>query len=194
MLKFFYYSLCISVVAVTFLRAQQNHLHIGQLPPEISFHSFSNDKLNTINKNQLRKTVYILDFWATWCAPCIASIPHMDSLIEIFRERNVKFLSITYEPKRLVEKILRKHPMKSEIGLDQNFRMFRQSNAWAIPNIVMINSKGTIAGRIHPSKLTESVIEDLIAGRVPEVNNTPEDLFDSKQAETYFRSLMDKKP
>ncbi|MFA5835181.1 MAG: TlpA disulfide reductase family protein [Bacteroidota bacterium] len=190
MLKLLCYSICTMFLSAPSLMAQQHHLRVGQLPPEISFVSFSNDKFKTINENDLNETVYLLDFWATWCAPCIASIPHMDSLMAAFRGRNVKFISITYEPKSLVEKFLRKHPMKSEIGLDEDFDMFQRYNAWAIPNIVMINSNGTIAGRIHPSKLNESIIEDLIEGKVPQVKNTPEDLFDPKKAEEYFRSSM----
>jgi hypothetical protein len=37
-------------------------------------------------------------------------------------------------------------------------------NAWAIPNIVMVNSKGIFAGRIHPNKLNVEVINLLLAG------------------------------
>ena len=193
MFKLFCYLQCIVLLIVPSLNAQQHHLQIGQLPPEISFISFSSNKSIAVSDSNMRETVYLLDFWATWCAPCIASIPHMDSLMAAFRGRNVKFISITYEPKPLVEKFLRKHPMKSEIGLDENFAMFRRYNAWAIPNIVMINSNGTIAGRIHPAKLNKSIIEDLIEGKVPMVKNTPEDLFDPKKAEEYFRSTVNTK-
>ena len=95
--------------------------------------------------------------------------------------------------KILVKRFLQEHELKSEIGIDTGFTMFKRYNAWAIPNIVMINSKGIIAGRIHPSRLTGEIIEKLIKGEIPSVDNTPEDLFDPKQAEQYFRSYQEEK-
>ena len=114
----------------------------------------------------------------------------MDSLMQIFKGQRVKFISITYEPRERVKMFLREHPINSEIGIDPDFTMFKRYNAWAIPNIVMINSRGKIAGRIHPDRLNAHIIEELIAGRIPAVKNTPEDLFDPVKAEEYFRSLL----
>jgi hypothetical protein len=112
--------------------------------------------------------------------------------VEKYKEKNVKFISITYEPEKLVQKFLNDHPMKSDVGLDEDFRIFRSYNAWAIPNIVMINSKGEIAGRIHPNHLTAEVISTLLSGGIPDVENTPEDAFDPVKAEEYFRSYLKK--
>jgi len=80
--------------------------------------------------------------------------------------------------------------MNSVVGVDTSFYMFRTFNGWAVPNIVMINSKGIIAGRIHPEKLNESIIDDLLQEKIPDVKNTPEDLYNPGEAEKYFRSLL----
>lgn len=173
--------------------AQNNHLKIRQTPPDLSFTSFNSSLPVVYGGETFRDTVYLIDFWATWCAPCIESIPHMDSLIEQYRGKKVKFISVTYEPKKLVDLFLQEHPMSSIVGLDDNFAMFRTYNAWAIPNIVLINSAGKIAGRIHPNNLNAQVIDTLIAGGIPDVSNTKEDMFDPAGAEQYFRSLLEKK-
>lgn len=175
-----------------FLNAQQNKLAAGQTPPGFSYFSFSDNEIVTYGADNFYKTVFIIDFWATWCAPCIESIPHMNELVEKYKNKNVKFISITYEPGKLVSKFLEDHNMKSEVALDNDFKMFRSYNAWAIPNIVMINSNGKIAGRIHPNKLNENVIDVLLKGGIPQVENTPEDLFDPVKAEEYFRSFLKK--
>lgn len=172
------------------LQAQSHFLKVGQLPPKVTYVSNSSSRTVTLPETEARGTVYLLDFWATWCAPCIASIPKMDSLVDVFRGRNVKFISVTYEPKLMVEKFLKKHPMKSEVALDTGFSMFRSYNAWAIPNIVMINAEGKIAGRIHPNRLTKNAIEELLEGKIPDVQQTREDLYEPEGAEKYFRSLM----
>ncbi len=172
---------------------EKNYLKAGQLPPDLQFTSFDSSIPVFYKGESFRDTVYLIDFWATWCSPCIEAIPRMDSLIELYRGKKIKVISITYEPKDLVEHFLREHPMTSTVALDNDFAMFRKYNAWAIPNIVMINAAGKIAGRIHPNKLTEQVIDKLLAGEIPDVSNTPEDMFDAAGAEQYFRSLLEKK-
>lgn len=171
---------------------QSTELHAGQDPPSLSYVPFGTTTAVSLDKKEMGNTVYLIDFWATWCAPCIESIPHIDSLIDEFKGKNVKFISITYEPSSRVGPFLLDHPLHSHIGIDTSFSTFRTYNAWAIPNIVMINSKGIIAGRIHPSKLNEHVINDLLEGTIPDVPNTPENLFKPDDAEAYFRSLLEK--
>ena len=172
--------------------AGEKGLKQGQVPPELSFFSPQESKMINYKGNDFKDNVFLIDFWASWCAPCIESIPHLNKLVEKYKDKNVKFISITYEPEYIAEKSLINHPMKSNVGLDEDFKMFRNYNAWAIPNIVLINSKGKIAGRIHPNKLSEDVINVLLKGGIPKVENTPENLFDPVKAEDYFRSFLKK--
>jgi thiol-disulfide isomerase/thioredoxin len=167
-------------------------LQVGQIPPELSYYSLSENMTVTYRKSDFKNGVLIIDFWATWCSPCIESIPHLNKLVDKFKGDNVKFISITYEPESLAEKFLTDYPMKSDVGIDNDFEIFRSYNAWAIPNIVMINTEGKFAGRIHPNYLTTEVIEVLLQGGIPEVKNTPEDAFDPVEAEKNFRLHLEK--
>ena len=189
-MKAFLYCLLTPVLFYTAVFAQERGLHIGQTPPELVYFSLPGNKTVTYKEDDFKNKVFLIDFWATWCGPCIESIPHLNELVDKYK--NVKFISITYEPENLVKEFLKDHPMKSEVALDDDFKMFRSYNAWAIPNVVMINSKGKIAGRIHPSRLTEEIIEILLNGGVPDVEQTPEDAFDPSGAEEYFRSFLEK--
>jgi len=172
--------------------SQNYGLRIGQVPPELVYHSILEDETMNYSGNDFRNSVYLIDFWATWCAPCIESIPHLNELVEKYKNKNIRFISITYEPEKLASQFLKEHPMKSDVGLDKDFKIFRSYNAWAIPNVVMINSKGKIAGRIHPTYLTTEVIDVLLSGGIPDVKNTPEDAYDPVGAEEYFRSFLEK--
>jgi thiol-disulfide isomerase/thioredoxin len=50
----------------------------------------------------LRGNIVVIEFWATWCSPCISAIPHLNQLAKEFRNQNVVFLAITDDdPERL---------------------------------------------------------------------------------------------
>jgi len=53
----------------------------------------------------------VLEFWATWCAPCVAAIPHLNELATQFKDRPVVFLSVSDETPSVVEAFLQKHPI-----------------------------------------------------------------------------------
>lgn len=47
--------------------------------------------------------VYVVEFWATWCGPCIGAIPHVRALQEQYRDRGVTVVSVSDEPLDTVE-------------------------------------------------------------------------------------------
>ena len=49
------------------------------------------------------KNVYVLDFWATWCAPCRMSMPHLTELQQKYKSNGLVIVSISDEHPRLIE-------------------------------------------------------------------------------------------
>ncbi len=178
------------VLFITNYSAQPKSEIIGKIPGKLDITLFETGE--EPDWTDYKGKVVLLDFWASWCTPCIQAIPHVNGLADKFRDEDVVFISLTYEPKELVEKFLLKYPMKTIVALDSDFQTFRNLNGWAIPNIFMVDKEGKIAGRIHPDYLTESVINDLLSGKIPDVEQTKEDLYDPEGAEEYFRKLNEK--
>lgn len=52
--------------------------------------------------------VYIIEFWATWCGPCIAQMPHIAEIQKEYRDKGVQFISISDEDLETVEEFLEK--------------------------------------------------------------------------------------
>ena len=70
------------------LKAQLQKSLIGKSAPKVVF---SSSLQAEIPSNFYKNKVLVLDFWATWCAPCIANFPHFNALASKFEKKGVVF-------------------------------------------------------------------------------------------------------
>lgn len=115
----------------------------------------------------------VLEFWATWCAPCIDAIPHLNELVEQFKDRPIQFISITDEEPPLVEGFLRKRPIGGWVGIDRKKQSSKAYGFNGIPQTVLIDATGKFVAMAHPSGLKASHIEDLLAGKAVTLPRPP---------------------
>lgn len=76
------------------------------------------------NLKSTQGKVVVLEFWATWCAPCIASMPHLNGLSEKYKNKGVQFISITNESKAEVNRFLKNRKINGWVGIDGAGAMF----------------------------------------------------------------------
>ncbi|MBX3353235.1 MAG: redoxin domain-containing protein [Phycisphaeraceae bacterium] len=125
---------------------------------------------------ELRGKVVVLEFWATWCGPCVAAIPHLNEIHDQFAERDdVVFLAVTDEPPETTRQFLEHRSMKFPIAHDDNGATFRAYGVRAIPRTIIINQSGVVAGVVHPKSLTRETLRGYIEGQM--------DAFDFETAE-----------
>lgn len=139
---------------------------------------------------ELRGRVVVLDFWASWCSPCVAAIPHLDALKRELANEPVDIISVTYEPKPKTEAFLAKHPMATNVALDHDLATFTAYLAWGIPMAYVIDKDGNVASVVYPAKLTAAVIRDVMAGRKPDVEQE-QGWSDPEGAAKYFRQQLE---
>ena len=99
-------TLVAGLLVATQVNAQE--LHIGDLAPKLDVEhwvSNGNDKFDEVNEFEDGK-VYVVEFWATWCGPCIASMPHLSELQEKYAESGVQIISVSDEDLETVEDFL----------------------------------------------------------------------------------------
>src|SRR5206468_3746931 len=60
------------------------------------------------------KNIYVVEFWATWCPPCRASIPHLTELQKKFKDKGVTFIGISDETVSVVKPFVNKMGVKME--------------------------------------------------------------------------------
>ena len=138
---------------------------------------------------ELADEVVVIDFWATWCAPCVAAFPKFNELEAAFADRPVRFISVTYEPEAMIRPFLAEHRLDTEIGLDNDFATFRSFLAWGIPTVYIFDRQGVLLSATHPENLSRELIEGALEGEIPAVEQA-RGWPDPAGAEEYFRSLV----
>lgn len=113
----------------------------------------------------LKGKVVVLEFWATWCGPCIAAMPHLNELADKFKDQPVQFIAVTDQDEKVVAPFLGKKPIHAWIGLDTDKSMFKAYGITGIPHTVVVDQKGRIAAITNPTSLTEEHLKDLLAGK-----------------------------
>ena len=138
----------------------------GEAPPQLTLESILQAPSDTQpNWNALKGKVVVLEFWATWCGPCVAAIPHLNELADKLKDEPIQFIAITAEDEKVVRSFLRKKPIHAWIGLNANKSMFDDYAVTGIPHTVIVDQKGNIAAITHPTYLTEGHLRDVLAGK-----------------------------
>lgn len=115
-------------------------------------------------QNSIGGQIVVLEFWATWCTPCMANVEHLNKLSKHFADSNVQFISITDEPEGKIREFLKKRKMVSWVGIDSGGKTFRDYGVTGMPATFVLDKEGVIKYAGQPGELNELVIRGIIAG------------------------------
>lgn len=104
------------------------------------------------------KKLFLIDFWATWCGPCITVSKYLNVLQEKFPSE-FYVLSLTEENSEVVKKFLQRHPTKLAVSLDYDGQNFKRHKIKALPRGVLLNANGEVIWTGNPADLKASQIE-----------------------------------
>ena len=95
--------------------------------------------------SQMSGKVILVNFWASWCSPCIQEIPSMQRLENALSERPFKILAINVsENKQTIMRRLKRFNITLDILLDLKGNTFKQWQAEIIPTSFIIDKQGHI--------------------------------------------------
>jgi peroxiredoxin len=118
-----------------------------------------------------RGRVVVLDFWATWCGPCIKAMPMVERAVGQFPAEQVQLIAVNLqEQPKAIRAMLERHQLHVAVALDVDGVAAERYEASAIPQTVVIDSQGKIA-RLFVGGSND--LEEKIAGAIRELLPTP---------------------
>ena len=143
---------CFSLVIILFLTANYSY---GQI--KIS-EFLQESKIASSDGNKL----FFVDFWATWCGPCITAKEHLGVLQKQF-PNDLYIVSLTKENPLIVERFLKKKPAELAIAIDYNGETFKDYNVRALPEGVLFNAEGKVLWQGGGPDLKASIISKFLS-------------------------------
>jgi thiol-disulfide isomerase/thioredoxin len=146
--------------------AQGGGVKVGEVVPDVRVGNVVNYKSKAFRMSDFRGKVLILDFWASWCSPCVAMIPRMDSLQREFGDKVVLMPVNDQDPGMVLgflEKLkkLRPFELPDVLGDTVLNRLFPHSY---LPHFVWVGVDGKVMAITEFGEVNERNIRRVLAG------------------------------
>ncbi len=115
-------------------------------------------------------TTYVVEFWATWCPPCRASIPHLTELQKTFKDKGVVFIGVTAEESDVVKPFVAEMADKMDyvVAVDKSRatskRYMTAYGQDGIPTAFVVDTSGRVAWVGHPMNGLDLALEQITSG------------------------------
>ena len=152
------------LVVASLSPAAAAELKVGDKAPEISARDWLNAK-GRVSLAALEGKIVIAEFWATWCGPCMQSIPHLVEMHHKWKDKHVVIIGMTGESKAAILPTVKRLKMSYIVGAGSDTS--KRYGVRGIPHAFIITPDGTIAWRGHPMNRMEQALEEIYKKHPP---------------------------
>jgi peroxiredoxin len=105
----------------------------------------------------------MINFWATWCAPCIKELPELERIYGLYRDRGLSVILVNQqETAEVVRKYIEEHGYTMTALLDEKGQTAEKYQVFGLPTTFFVDKAGTIR-RTHMGELTTDIITEGLA-------------------------------
>ena len=147
-------------------KAQKERLAEGKIAPEFSFPTPDGKKM--LGPQDFKGKILVLDFWASWCGPCRAEIPHLKEAYKEYSNKGVAFFSVSIDKDNAAwRKAMKEENMPwaqvqaPKAGKD----VMKQYQFSGIPYILVLDKGGKIVAKNLRGKALTDKLEELLSGK-----------------------------
>jgi thiol-disulfide isomerase/thioredoxin len=144
-------------------RAVDSAAVIGRTAPEVSLAWLDGEGVGSLA--DLRGRVVLLEFWRTWCGPCLAQVPHLNDLHDRYEEDGLTIVGVTNQDEALVRSKVVETGMAYPVALVTGEEADRAYGITAVPRAFLIDRQGALVWVGHPGTLEEGRLRELLYER-----------------------------
>ena len=143
---------------------EETGLEIGKFPPDFELTTFS-DKVIKLSDFKGKKVM--LNFWASWCGPCKAEMPHMEAYYKKYKESdNVEIIAVNMMAQERngvkgVQDFIDDYGLTFPIPIDEDGEVMKAYKVLTIPTTYLIGTDGKVAQKFV-GPMDEKTIKNLV--------------------------------
>jgi cytochrome c biogenesis protein CcmG/thiol:disulfide interchange protein DsbE len=147
-------------------RKQQDEL-LGKPMPKLALSGWMN---GPVTPKDMKGKILVIDFWATWCGPCIASIPHNNELAANYKDKGVIVIGVcgSKNGQGRMGEVVKKEGIKYPVAKDATLA---SAKAWRVmwwPTYGVVDRQGKLRALGLQPNYVEKVVEKLLEEQPPD--------------------------
>ncbi|MBX7172423.1 MAG: redoxin domain-containing protein [Pyrinomonadaceae bacterium] len=136
-------------------------IKVGEKADNVRFDNVLNSPQSSFSFKDLKDKIVIVEFWATWCGPCLPAMDHLKTLKDKFPDQ-VEVISVLHESEERLQRYIKNKPSAIWHLADPEMKTNQYFPHRAVPHTVLIDKDGKVAAITRPDEITEEVINKLI--------------------------------
>lgn len=132
--------------------------------PNFKFETILNAPVKKAELNQFKGKLVWIEFWATWCGPCLSAMPHLQKLQAKYKDK-LQVITVTDEGDERIKLFLKARPSNLWFAIDTARSFVKIFPYRVIPHSALISPTGKLIAVTLPENITENVIDSVLSGK-----------------------------